>query len=249
LRYISESLLEIVSQVERGFAAESESFVSSKRYISAAQVIQRGLEMCEKLAFHLGKIREVAYDKLKILTELDEETRLFLSAEPLADLFSISGFAIIYSELDGGSFWTTARAWWDSYLGKLPAPEQVLQFFATVREIRHSRLRLLPRDTIRTSWQQDLAARLRGRGVPDDFSPPLERPSPGPDRAQASPIMRLLIRRGGALMVDSEDLFFAVYVSSRRGMEEHLPRRAASLLRTLRGDGFGERRRNPGPEP
>jgi hypothetical protein len=342
LRYVSESLLEMMSQVERGFAEESEGFVSSKRYISAAQVIQRGLEMCEKLAFHLGKIREVvdsfeifrrvsdlpwpvidwsdlgrrsdavrtrllnslarvapflatlprspalpdyfgqaysvlaqetygamamrrsalfdtlfpvlssmtivAYEKLKSLTELDEETRLFLSAEPLADLFSISGFAIIYSELDGGSFWTTARTWWDSYLGEIPAPDQVLQFFATVRDFRHSRLRLLPRDTIRTSWQQDLAARLRERGVPDDFLPPLQRLSAGPGYAQASPIIRLLVRTGRALIVDPEDLFFAVYVSSWRGMEEHLPRRAASLLRALRRDGFGEPRRNPEPE-
>ncbi|MBC8274130.1 MAG: hypothetical protein H8E40_04095 [Chloroflexi bacterium] len=56
-RFIERTIEELVKELEITFDSQTKRLVSDKSYLSAAQVIQRGLEACNKFSYHLGTIK------------------------------------------------------------------------------------------------------------------------------------------------------------------------------------------------
>ncbi|MCI0407260.1 MAG: hypothetical protein L0191_01640 [Acidobacteria bacterium] len=308
-QFIASITNKLVDQLDSSFAKEAELLMSEGRHILASQVIQRGLEACEKFRFHLPEIRScfdrlsafrrvpdipwpavawedvqrrvgdvrerllLAFAQLSInlaalprapelpdyfghayavlaqesyaamatgkeelfkklfppfflagltahdlirgrLKGYDDKTKVVFSTEPIADLLELSGYAIIYSELDGKGFWDTVKRLWDAYFEKIPDPQAASRFVSAVVEYRRSLFAILPRDLARTSWKQDLEHRLHDRGL---LVEPFERRylREGEEPAHPSVIVRALVRGGPLTVDDPQDVFIVVYLAKR----------------------------------
>ncbi len=155
-----------------------------------------------------------AFDRLRErLREHEQQTAIVYSTEPIADLLELSGYAIIYSELDGKNFWDVTKPLWDGYFERLPDREAGAKFIHSVVEYRRSLFAILPRGLARTSWKQDLEHRLRDRGLMEDpFTRSYERHERG--ATHASPIIRALTR-SRFLFEEPTDVFMAAYLLAR----------------------------------
>lgn len=71
VRYIESSVQNLVRDLEHVFAAEVESLVKARRYIFAAQLIERGLEACNKFSFHF-EAAKACYESLSSLRKLQD---------------------------------------------------------------------------------------------------------------------------------------------------------------------------------
>ncbi len=174
-----------------------------------------------------------AFDRLRErLREQDQQTAMVYSTEPIADLLELSGYAIIYSELDGKNFWDVTKRLWDGYFEQLPDREAGAKFIHSVVEYRRSLFAILPRGLARTSWKQDLEHRLRQRGLMEDlFMQPYRRREPSAEHT--SPIIRALAR-SEFLFEEPTDVFMAVYILARpEAASLELGGRTESFARTL----------------
>ncbi len=306
-RFLAASISPLIDELEAVFAREAERFVAEERFLVAAQLVQRGLEGCEKFAVHLAafegcfnqlselrrvpdlpwpsvewgeqKIRVGAVRRRliaalgKAATHLeprsgvadmpdyfgqaysllaqeaysamargeeggfaevfrpffgmafsahthlikqgegaDGGTVALLSTQPLIDLLELSGYALIYSALDGRGHWDIARARWDSYLTRVPDASAVIKRLEATLAYRESVFGLLPRDLIRTTWKQDFERRCRERGLSiglsSAFSGWPDEPPPHPH-----PIIRALMR--GGLFSDPRAVFVVCYLMQR----------------------------------
>lgn len=107
-----------------------------------------------------------AYDKLRTQQQqYDDKTRLILSTEPIEDLLELSGYALIYSELDNKGYWNVVKELWNKYLSKHDSPQDLIKFIMDIIEYRRSQFAILPRSIVRTKWTQNFEARLRDRGL------------------------------------------------------------------------------------
>lgn len=327
-RFIDGSVNTLIGGLESNIVREAEALAEEGRHVTASQLIQRGLEACQKYAFHLREIRVCferisalrrvgdipwptvdwekveervqglreglvealarvavqlaavpsspdlpdyfghayatlaqesyaamasgkeelfkglfppffvaglsAHDRLgDQLKEYDEKTRTVFSTEPIADLLDLSGYALIYSELDRKDFWGTVKSLWDKYFETVADAGAALRFVEAVVEYRRSLFAILPRDLARTAWKQDLERRLRERGL---LIEPFERRFLRRDEPSVhpSPIIRALVRGGPMTVEDPEGVFIAVYVAKRpeaAGLE--LKGKAKSFARSL----------------
>lgn len=155
-----------------------------------------------------------AHDRLgQELSDRDPEVALVYSTESIEDLLDLSGYALLYSELDGQQTWTVVRETWDSFLAGLPEPRRITEFIAAVASYRRRLFALPPRALARTAWKQDFEARLRERGLlEDDYTPFGVRPT---GLRHTSPVIRAFARGGGFLLRDAQDAFMAVYFMRR----------------------------------
>lgn len=138
------------------------------------------------------------------------ETKLLLMSDPLNDLLDLSGFALIYSELDGKlSYAQTTVALWDQHFNNVAEPQrtQRLQAFASwTRPI----LRTTPRDMVRIGWKQHLNRVLRDRGLSNDMWSRPRTLSPN----HSSPLIRA-ISRSPFILDNAADVFLAEYLLKR----------------------------------
>ncbi|MBA7627699.1 hypothetical protein ES703_35166 [subsurface metagenome] len=329
--FIKESIEKLVVEYEKLFINQTESLVSGNRYLNAAQIIDRGLEACNKFTFHVDKIH-ACYDRLSTLhfvkdipwpspdwdalskrvltvkealitnlakssvalaempfkktwpdyfgqsflvlaeecdnamatgnetlfnkifpayfnaalkahdrlrieigTGTNQEAALVFITEPIEDLMHISGYALIYSELDGKKYWDTAKKCWDLYFDNHEKPKEVIESINAFAKFRESVFAILPRATLRIGWQRKLERRLHDDNVFLD-----ESYDPFPIRRRirpkhASKIIQL-IARGimGTISHDGQDVFLAMYLAKRPevpGLE--LTHRAQDFLNTM----------------
>src|SRR5262249_49553981 len=138
------------------------------------------------------------------------ETKLLLLSDPLNDLLDLSGFALIYSELDGkpGHAQTTVTLWDQHFNGiaESKRTERLKAFASWTRPI----FRTTPRDMVRTGWKQHLERLLRDRGLANDI---WDRP-----RSMSSSHSRPLIRAiSGSpfILNNAADVFVAEYLLKR----------------------------------
>lgn len=329
--FIKESVEKLVVEYEKLFINQTESLVSENRYLNAAQIIDRGLEACNKFTFHVDKIR-ACYDRLSTLhfvkdipwpspdwdglstriltvkeaiitnlakssvalaempfrktwpdyfgqsflvlaeecanamvmgnetlfnrifpayfnaalkahdrlrveigTGTNQETALVFITESIEDLMHISGYALIYSELDGKKYWDTAKKCWDLYFDNHERPKEVIESINAFAKFRESVFAILPRATLRIGWQRKLERRLRDDGVFLDESygafPPRR-----PIRPKHTSKIIQLIARGimGTISHDGQDVFLAMYLAKRPevpGLE--LTHKAQNFLDTM----------------
>ncbi|MBN1189482.1 MAG: hypothetical protein JXA46_07010 [Dehalococcoidales bacterium] len=310
--FIKESVEKLVVEYEKLFMKQTENLITEKRYLNAAQMIDRGLEACNKFTFHVDKIR-ACYDRLSTLhlvkdipwpstdwdslsmrvlkvkeslitslakssvalsempfrktwpdyfgqsflvlaeecdnamvtgndtlfnkifpayfnaalkahdrlrveigTGTNQEAALVFITEPIEDLMHISGYALIYSELDGKKYWDTAKRCWNLYFDNHEKPKEVIESINAFAKFRESVFAILPRATLRIGWQRKLEKRLRYENLLFDDSygafPPIRPTRP----KHASKIIQV-ISRGimGTISHDGQDVFLAMYLAKR----------------------------------
>jgi hypothetical protein len=164
-------------------------------------------------------------------TEFDDRTLAILSTEPIMDLLELSGYAILYSQLDAKNkqIWPIAKREWDSFVRKFRSKESARQLSDMVM-FRDAVFAPSQRDIIRTKWQQRFAERLRTLGL-------LEAPLMGRDRElpkHGSALIRVAASHAEFSMHFARDVFIAMYLMKRKeyGRVEW-PRQAVSLAKSL----------------
>ena len=329
--FIKEAVEKLVVEYEKLFINQTESLVAEKRYLNAAQIIDRGLEACNKFIFHVGKIH-ACYDRLstfylvkdipwpspdwddlskrvltvkealitnlakasvtlaempfrktlpdyfgqsflvlaeecnnamaigndtlfnkifpayfvaalkahdRLRTEIgtgtNQEAALVFITEPIEDLLHISGYALIYSELDGKKYWDTAKQCWNNYFDNHEKPKEVIESISAFARFRESVFAILPRATLRIGWQRKLERRLHDDNVFLDVS---YDPSSIRRRIRPRHSSKIIqcIARGtiGTIFHDGQDVFLAMYLAKRPevpGLE--LTHRAQAFLDTI----------------
>jgi hypothetical protein len=154
-------------------------------------------------------------DRLRVqLKDYEPKTAVIYVTEPIEDLMAISGYALVYSELDSKTFWNLVKTSWDTYFNASPDSAAIVKsLFATIT-YRRSLFSILPRDLRRTAWTQDLMHRLRQRGLADDllgvgmFRNTEETPN------HPSAIIRVLARNS-FMFEKAADIFIACYLIER----------------------------------
>lgn len=331
VRFIESAAQELVKQCEDVFAGETETLISARKYLNATQVIQRGLEACDKSIHHLRVINKAfegfstlrrekdipwpnhAHDELsnrilavrerlisgfakssielakmpskknwpdyfgqcysvlaeecnssmaqhnetlfgrvfpaffyaalaasdRLRSELagrsDRDALVYIS-EPIEDLLHVSGYALIYSELDAKKYWELAKSLWDKYLTNRNNPKEMVEFIVNTVNFRQSIFAILPRATLRTGWQQKLEKRLRDDKILDeigDYAPILGRHRRTPKHA--SKIIQVIARGTmGTIFSDGQDVFLATYIANRpEAASLKLPHSAQNFLDSL----------------
>ncbi len=177
-----------------------------------------------------------AHDRLREqLRDRDKTTALLFATEPVADLFELSGYAIIYGELDTNKgYWEVVKPLWEEYFANHPDPARISGYFNSVVGYREARfVAISPRDLVRASWKQDLERRLRERDLIQDELPFY--PARGDDSKHPSELIRVLTR-GRYMFQDPHDVFLAVYFSNHTGFDHlELPSKAESLADKVYG--------------
>lgn len=66
VRFLDESVKSLLNEIEITFGKEADAQLAASNYVLVAQLVQRGLEACDKLANHFTKFRglHVAYEEL-----------------------------------------------------------------------------------------------------------------------------------------------------------------------------------------
>ncbi len=158
----------------------------------------------------------------KVQNWSQEDSKIIYSTEPLINLFELSGYARLYSELySNAELWRVTQQLWDTYLGAVNA-RQVIEFIVAVVGYRSTLFMIMPQANLRSNWQIAFGHRMRERGLPvfpddRDFMRRHERPN------HPSPIIRVIARAGGLLGLDvAQEVFFATYLfnhTSAQGIE------------------------------
>lgn len=265
IRFIERTCNDLLTEFEKAIADEAESLVKEKKSLFAAQLIERGLEGCNKFAYHfnalqryveaLSKLRRVedrpcptidweahsrriakarerllaalgqaiidlahlpktdklpdyfghayafisdecystlaageesrfgklfpiffnagltARDQLvSSLQTTDPATKFGFSVQPLLDVIEMSGFAYLFSELEGKDFRSKVEKVWDKFFDTVPDKEVAARFICS--NITHQPWPFMsyPRDHMRAAWEQDFERRLRHLGLMDSMS-------------------------------------------------------------------------------
>ena len=71
VRFLSGAVGDLVKELEGTFANECDTLVQEKRYVFAAQLIQRGLESCNKFLVHIGEAK-ACYDRINLLRKVED---------------------------------------------------------------------------------------------------------------------------------------------------------------------------------
>jgi hypothetical protein len=145
------------------------------------------------------------------LTASKTEAALPYITEPVEDVLAISGYALIYSELDGKRFWQVTKGAWDAYLNTQSDITSRIKLLLNMISYRRSLFAILPRDLQRTAWTQDLMRRFQDRGLSSDMfgiSPLDGRPRRAP---HSSPLIRVLAG-GSFLSYRPTEVFVSEYL-------------------------------------
>jgi len=142
------------------------------------------------------------------LKERDARTMLVLSSGPVEDIVALSGYAKLFSELDGKDYYSQVAKTWDAYLVDFPEPKNPLKAIVALLEYRMGDFSMPARDLERTGWQQNFERLLRERGL---ITHGLSRY--GSSRARhSSRIIRAITRGGMMIMEHASDVFLVDYV-------------------------------------
>ena len=165
--------------------------------------------------------------------DIDATMRFIYSTEPVEDILELSGYALIFSELDGKAFWDTVKALWNTYFAQPPAPQGEADRIMNIIKARQAWPTIFPRAFVRGTWKQDLEGRLRDRGLLNDSYS--YNPRASKQKGHASAIIRALTRAGHWQLFDHPlDVFLVVYAREKNtGWHQNLPRGSESFANAL----------------
>src|SRR5207247_10312233 len=87
----------------------------------------------------------------------DRDSRMMLawSSGPIEDIVALSGYAKLFSELDGKQFYEIVTKTWDAYLAGFEDPTGPLKAVTAILEYRTGDFFIHVRDVERTTWLQN----------------------------------------------------------------------------------------------
>ncbi|HEY6806129.1 MAG TPA: hypothetical protein VI306_21290 [Pyrinomonadaceae bacterium] len=147
-----------------------------------------------------------AHDRQKKLEIVDIETKFGFLADSIIDLFDLSGYALIFDELDERDFWSTVQDAWDKYLAS--ATDRIALIKLLVTFGTHRQFLAFPRSTTRSAWQGQLQRILRQRGLMREDMFYSERPS---SRKEHSSKIIQMLTRSIMLHEKARELFVVTY--------------------------------------
>ena len=145
------------------------------------------------------------------LKDRDARAMLALSSGPLEDIVALSGYAKLFSELDGKDFYSLITNTWDTYIKGFPEPKSPLKMIAAILDYRTGDFFMPARDLERTGWEQNFERLLRERGLVTDGYSQYERQT---RRRHSSRIIDALCR-GAMIMEHASDVFLVDYIMPR----------------------------------
>lgn len=166
-------------------------------------------ELCRKIFPAVFIACLEAHDRQKKLEVVDVATKFGFCADPVIDLFDLSGYAIIFKELDGVDYWDSVRNTWDNYFANTQDRLQLIKSFIAFGT--YQPFGIFPRSITRTSWQQHLGRVLRERGLMrDDVFHRGSRGEQDNTEQHPSRIIRILTR-SMMLHEKARDIFVVTY--------------------------------------
>jgi len=154
-----------------------------------------------------------AHEKLgKQSQDLQPTSALLLTLEPLLDIQSLSGYAMLYSELlHMPEVWQSCKATWDGYLKSHKKPQEVVKYLVNTYQLRTRLFQLTPRDIMRTAWEMRFHKKLRQMGLIDHYGAWEQEPQ----AKHESPLIRALCRGGFEPHIPPAEVFFVTYLLKR----------------------------------
>lgn len=149
-------------------------------------------------------------ESLKNLDDLDAAS---LVMEPILDVVSLSGYAILYSELQGKDFWSVAKKAWDTFLGDQTSGKNMTTILYKGITARRSQFVLFEGDLRRTRWQTGFSASLREHGI-NIYGLRHIDPRGGKKEFHKSPVIRAAVK-ASTFTVDPVDVFLGMYIMKR----------------------------------
>lgn len=187
-------------------------------------------------------------ERLRPLLEREShEIQIIYATESLADLMCLSGIAMIFSELDGKTFWPFVKVVWDFYIEKHPNARAFIERVFAGADYRDSLFALTPRSTFRTQWTLDIHRLLSGRGLTGWVQARLFLGGNEPKPPHKSNLINVITRSEMPMMDNPDDIFIALYLAKHpqaHGLK--IPRRAQMFAES--NDRFDERHKAGGEE-
>lgn len=179
-----------------------------------------------------------AFDMARAKTQdwSEEQSKIIFSTEPLINLYELSGFARLYSELyQSPELWNVVQHCWDTYLDGIDASKEI-GLVAVVCNYRKGIFKIMPQAMLRSNWQIRFGQKMREHGLavfPDSKSYDYVNGYANP--VHISAIIRVLARSGTFGLDIGQTIFFATYLSNhpdaagidlpnRRNMQERIKR-------------------------
>lgn len=161
-----------------------------------------------------------AYEKTlkKVANWSEEESKIIFSTEPLINLFEISGYGKLYSELyQNPELWIITKKLWDFYLTTIDG-KQIIKAISAIVNYRANIFKIMPQATLRANWEISFGHKMREQGLPvfpDDrgYGEHNKRPN------HTSPLIRILVRWGGLSAFSSQNVFLVTYLSTHKDAE------------------------------
>lgn len=139
------------------------AYISDECYRTLAEGDTERFAQLFPIFFHAGMI---ARDQLAAIPLTpDPMTNVGYIVQPIIDVVDISGFAYLFTELDGKDFRESVNKVWDSYLNAKPDKEAAARFICLNVAHKDSIIVWYPRDHIRNAWESDFEGRLRRLGL------------------------------------------------------------------------------------
>lgn len=175
------------------------------------------------------------------LRDTDATMRFIYSTEPVEDILELSGYALIFSELDGKGFWDIVKALWNNYLAQQLAPQEEADRIMNIMKARRSWPTIFPRAFVRGTWKQDLEGRLHDHGLLSDHYS--YEPRAYKQKWHASAIIRALTCN----VYHPLDAFLVVYAREKNtGWHLNIPRGTESFAEALqREEAKGNNEKEP----
>jgi len=204
------------------------SFLARESYFSMASGDE---ELFTKTFPSLFASSILANQKLREqLKDRDFRMMLAWSSGPIEDIVALSGYAKLFSELDGKAFYDIVTKTWDAYLAGFEDSTGPLKAITAILEYRTGDFFMPARDLERTTWQQNFERLLRDRGILEDRYGPfrrIERP------VHPSPLIQE-VARAGMMMEHAADFFLVDYVMPRlKSADVTYPYTTRNLARSL----------------
>ena len=210
------------------FFGQLYSFVARETYFAMARGDE---ELFKKIFPPLFASSILANQRLReSLKDKDARTMIAWSSAPLEDIVALSGYAKLFSELDGNAFWPIVETTWDDYLVGFEDRMGPLKLITAILEYRIGDFFTSSRDLERTGWQQNFDRLLRDRGILRERYSDYDRAAPQLHKS------RLIqeVTRGGIWTERASDVFLVEYVMPKLAGEQiKFPYSATNLARAL----------------
>ena len=310
VRYIDSFLQTYISDIERVFGNESKQLLDRKEIFLAMQCLQRGLEACDKLHFHMdvfencykliegmrhlsdvpwmtvvwedmhAKVREIRkalvgtladatkpilnkddvidlpdylgyafttleseyfnylmsgeegmaekifeillpvtlfiHDRVTQRVEREEpRTQMALRADPILDILALSGYALIFDDLDDKQFKKGVSESWQKLLSDVSIKKRLLNLIFGLLHAKKLVIGITQRDTLRSQWELNISRILRERDIlRDDLD---LHPYYGHKKtiSHSKKLIRYIVQHShmGVISLDPKDVFIGLFLA------------------------------------